>query len=267
MALSAAAALGVARPAITHAQSIPALYQATAIVTGTDMRQRPLGFSRCLIEVVVKLTGAPHLATDPAILALSQHPDDLVASFDYVDPRAGILHHDDQGTYDRSYELTVRFDPAKLGAALTRLNIQLWQAKRPLLTPVILVRDREPTPFLLSATAPRGAEMRQALIRAAGELGIGTHLPTENELGEWSVGLIGFPTPLFEPAADKAVVAGSLSWSIQALGWVGLWRMQVAGPEHTGAEHQWTISGVGYDVALANLVRGAVTLLAGTGIP
>ena len=31
----------------------PTLYWATAIVTGTDMRQRPLGFDVCLIEVVV----------------------------------------------------------------------------------------------------------------------------------------------------------------------------------------------------------------------
>lgn len=179
-----------------------------------------------------------------------------------MDPRAGILHHDDQGTHDRSHELTVRFDPAKLDAALTSLGLALWRGKRPLLVPVILVRDREPTPFLLSATASRGAGMRQALVRSGGELGVGVHLPTENDIADWSVGLIGFLAPLADPAPNQALTAGSLSWSVQALGWAGTWRMQAA-----GTEHEWGITGVGYDVALENLVRGAVMLMAGTGTP
>lgn len=67
--------------AATPTAENPALYQATAIVTGTDMRQRPPGFSRRLTEVVAKPTGAPQLATKPAIAALAQHAEDLVASF------------------------------------------------------------------------------------------------------------------------------------------------------------------------------------------
>ena len=92
---------------------------------------------------------------NPAVVALAEHADDLVASFDYVDPRAGLLHHDDQGTYDRSYELTVVFDPAKVDAALAQLGLAVG-APRPLLNPIVLVRDRDPTPFRLSASEPRG---------------------------------------------------------------------------------------------------------------
>ena len=93
----------VAPISLASAQENSALYQATAIVTGTDMRQRPLGFARCLTEVLIKLTGVPDLANNPALATLSEHADALVTSFSYVDPRAGLLHHDDQGTYSRSY--------------------------------------------------------------------------------------------------------------------------------------------------------------------
>lgn len=246
----------------TAASESPALYQATAIVTGTDMRQRPLGFQRCLAEVLMKLTGMPKLADDPAVVAVTDHADRLVAQFDYVDPRAGLLHHDDQGTYDRSYELTVRFDPAKVDAALQALGRAIWHGPRPLLNPVLLIRDREPTPFLLSAVDPRGNGMRQALTRSAGELGIGVRFPTDADLAAWATGLIGFPTPLADPPAGQAQVAGTLSWNVQALGWVGSWRMMSGGTEHT-----WAISGVTFDAALGNMVQGAVMLMAGTGVP
>lgn len=113
-----------------------------------------------------------------------------------------------------------------------------------------------------SATARRGAGLRQVLVRSAGEHGMGVHMHTENDMAEWSVGLIGYPAPMAEPAANQAMTAGSLSCSVQAMGWVGTWRMQAA-----GTEHEWGVAGIGYDVALYNLVRGAVMLMAGTGAP
>ncbi len=260
--MSSAVTAAVWLPTSSSAAQSSALYQATAIVTGTDLRQRPIGFARCLVEVLIKLTGHPELATDPSVAGLAEHAEAFVASFDYVDPRAGLLHHDDQGTYDRSFELTVRFDPAKIDAVVANLGLAVWDSPRPLLNPVILVREREPTPFLLSVAAPRGAEMRQAASRFAGELGIGIRFPTEADLAEWSVSLFGFPAPLMEPAPGLARVTGTLSWSVRAMGWVASWRM-VAG----GAEHSWGMGGVGFDEALGGMVRGAVMLLAGTGRP
>jgi hypothetical protein len=38
-------------------------YQATAIVTGYDMRSRPAGFAHCLREVLVKVSGEPRRST------------------------------------------------------------------------------------------------------------------------------------------------------------------------------------------------------------
>jgi uncharacterized protein len=244
-----------------RAQDNPALYQATATVTGNDMRQRPLGFAECLKVVLVKVSGTPALHDDPAAAAVAEHADALVDSFSYVDPRAWFLHHDDQGTYDRSYELTVRFDPAKVDAALAALGAAPWRGLRPLLAPVIIVR-RDETPYLLSAETPRGSVMRETIVRVASEYGVGVHFPTEDNLAAWGVTLTGFPAPLGTPDPSQLQITGSLNWSVQALGWVGTWRVRL-----NGVEHEWKISGVGFDHAFADMVHGAVLLAHGTGQP
>lgn len=222
------------------------------------MRQRPLGFRNCLVEVLTKLTGQPDLARNPLVADLAEHAETLVAAFDYVDPRAALLHKDDQGTYDRSYELTVRFDPAKIDAALDRLGLPIWHGPRPLLDPIVLVRDRELTPFYISFAAPRGAEMRQTIVRAASELGVGVHFPTESDLAEAGVGLVGFPAPLDEAKPGHLRVVGTLSWDVHEMGWIAVWR---------ALGHEWKLTGVGYDAAFASMLRGAVMLAAGTGTP
>jgi hypothetical protein len=248
-------------PAATRAQDNPALYQATATVTGTDMRQRPLGFALCLKQVLVKVSGTPRLRDDPAVAALAEHAETLVQAFAYVDPRAWYLHHDDQGTYDRSYELTVQFDPAKIDAALATLGVTPWRGPRPLLTPIIIVR-RDETPYLLSMDAPRAVVMRETIVRLASEYGLGVHFPTENDIAAWGITPSGFPTPLGPRDPTQLQITGSLNWSVQALGWVGTWRVRL-----NGTEHNWTISGVGFDVAFADMIHGAVLLAHGTGQP
>lgn len=242
----------LATPAAARSLS-PALYQATAIVTGTDMRERPRGFAECLTEVLVKLSGRPALARDPRVARLAADAERLVASYHYVDPRAGLLHHDDQGTYDRPHELTVRFDPEKTDRALASLGLQPWEGERPLLTPVILVRDRDPEPFYLSAGTPRGVQMRAAMVRIAASHGLGVHFPTEAELDAWGLDTIGFPSPLHAAAPGRLRVVGTLSLSLKAGGWIGTW---------ASGEHRWQVSGVGYDKAFANLVEGAEALVA-----
>ena len=47
-----------------------------------------------------------------------------------------------------------------------------------------------------------------------------------------------------------------------AMGWVGIWHVQL-----DGVEHAWQISGVDFDKAFAEMVRGAVMLAHGTGTP
>ena len=92
---------------------IPALYQAYEIVTGTDMRQRPWGFAQTLREVLVKVSGDARLKTDPRTAPLAERAAEFVACFRYADQMADVPLHDEQGTYDRPYKLTVTFDPAR----------------------------------------------------------------------------------------------------------------------------------------------------------
>ena len=240
----------------------PGFYQATAIVTGTDMRQRPLGFATCLREVLRKLTGQTGLRDNPGARALEEHADALVESFAYVEPRAAVLHHDDQGTYDRSHELTVRFKPDAVDAAVASLGLTVWRGERPLIAPVIVVRTRDPDPFLLSIENPRGAALRAALVRVAAGYGVGVHLPDEAELAAWAVDTIGPPNPVGAVPPGQLRVTGALSFNIVEGGWVGSWST-----EYGGREHRWEIHRVGYDQALDAMVRGAVEIAAGTGSP
>jgi uncharacterized protein len=62
-AWAAVALLSIAAPA--RAARADDFCQAYAIVTGTDMRQRPWGMAQCLREVLVKVSGDPVLKDDP----------------------------------------------------------------------------------------------------------------------------------------------------------------------------------------------------------
>ena len=146
-------------------------YQAYAIVTGTDMRQRPWGMAQCLREVLVKVSGDPRLKDDPRVLELASHADRSVASFDYVYMMAGIPKKDDQGSYDRPHKLTVRFDPAKIDSLLSDLGEKPWHGERPFVVPVLLVNGPKPPAYVLSAETPRGIEQRGTFANAVSEFG------------------------------------------------------------------------------------------------
>src|SRR5260221_903811 len=237
------------------------LYQATAIVTGTDMRSRPTGFAQALREVLVKVSGEPRLYNDPRTSELAAHADLLVTSFDYADQLAGIPIHDDQGTYDRPHDLPVRFDPKRIDAALAELGEQPWRGKRPVVVPVLTVRGFAAT-YLLSAEQPAAAEQRGSLANAAGEYGVKLRIPTGAELAVWGVIVGPFPSPQAPVLPNQALVAGTLEFQEALPGWVGSWRMR-----WHDADYAWRISGVNYDAAFLSIVSGVVRVASGHGNP
>jgi uncharacterized protein len=253
----------LARPAA--ADDIRPFYQAYAIVTGTDMRQRPWGFAQCLREVLVKVSGDPRLKDDPRTNDLATHADQYVASFNYVDMMAGIPRKDDQGSYDRPHRLTVHFDPVRINQALVRLGDTPWRGKRPTIVPVLLVRGRKPPAYVLSASVPVGAEQRGAFATAAGEFGMTVRFPTDAELAGWGIAVNRFPSasaPLPSQRRGEAIVVGSLQWSEAAPGWIGVFRTR-----WRGVAYRWGIRGVNYDAAFRDLVQGVVLLASGHGAP
>jgi hypothetical protein len=241
------------------------LYQAYAIVTGTDMRQRPWGFALCLREVLVKVSGDPKLRDDPRVVALAEHADQFVTAFDYVDLMAAYKKKDDQGSYDRPHRLTVHFDPAKIDGELARMGDQPWRGERPVVVPVLLVRGRKPPDYVLSADIPAGAEQRGAFVNAAAEFGMNARIPSDAELTGWGAAVEKFPFPASPPPSAKSgetIVVGMMEWNEGLPGWIGTWRTN-----WHGADHAWSIRGVNYDAAFRDIVRGVVLLASGRGAP
>ena len=198
----------VAAPALA-AQQDPHLdrYEARTIVTGTDLRSRPAGLAACLADVLAKVSGDPTVLDDPRLPALESHAADYATGFDYWDRMSGIPHHDEQGSSDRPYNLTVRFDPGRIDAALRDLGRTPWAGARPaLLLGVHVVGARDE--FDVTADESRAAGMRAALADAAEKYAMRVIVPADPSA-----------------AAAGVPLTGTLVLSEAALGWVADWHL------------------------------------------
>jgi len=244
---------------VKAAESDP-LYQSTVIVTGYDMRSRPGGFARALRDVLVKLSGDPRLEKDPRVAELGKHPDSMVTSFDYVDLMAGIKVHDDQGTYDRSYNLTVRFDPARIDQTLEGLGQHPWRGTRPVVVPVIAMHGPSRA-YLVRAEDPATADQRQSFATIAHDYSLNARMPTEAELAAWGASAEGAPAAPPASRDDEAIVAGTLAFE-DGVGWNGAWAVRWHGTDYT-----WKVAGVNYDEAFRDAVRGVLRIASGHDSP
>jgi uncharacterized protein len=250
------------------ARNLESVYQAVAVVTGSDRRYRGGGFARCLRTVLAKVSGNPRLEQDRRVDRFAREAHLFVASFDYVDQMAAYHIKDDQGTYDRPFNLTVRFVPAKIDALLATLGERPWRGTRPTIVPVLAVHGVR-TAYLLSADVAAGADQRGSLEEMASEMGIRVRFPTDAELAGWGVRPQRFSPPSLSPAAvitslpaDRALVAGRLEFQTAVPGWAGSWRMR-----YRGSDYAWSIKGVNFDAAFRDLVRGVVLVASGHGAP
>jgi len=258
--LLAAAFLGSAAAAADD------LYQAQAIVTGEGEAERARGFALCLEAVLVKVSGDPRLQGDPAVAALQTEAAGFVAGFDYRDRMASIPVHDEQGTRDRPFDLTVAFDPPKIDAALRALGRAPWLEPRPRLAVLLDVRDAMAA-YVLAEDGERGLGQRQALAAAAARRGIAMRLPSAAMLAAGHVtygGLAATPAPrlraLARASGGDALLTGTLVWTEAALGWTARWHLQWA-----GREYRWRISGVSFDDAFRDAIDRTVAVLSGHG--
>jgi hypothetical protein len=242
--------------------NIGPMYRADAIVTGTDMRQRPWGFAQTLREVLVKSSGDPRLKDDPRTHHLAAQAERFVACFDYADMMAGIPLHEDQGTYDRPYKLTVYFDPAKIDAALAQLGEKPWRGERPIVVPVLPVHGRKLPPYWLSAEISAGRDQRGSFATAASQFGMNVLIPNGVALRAWGATVSHFPSDPPPSSAGEAVVLGTLDWSETLPGWIGKWRMRWHGDDYA-----WGISGVNYNAAFRDIVRGVMLVSSEAGSP
>ena len=245
----------------SRAEETSELYQATTIVTGYDMRSRPFGFAQALRAVLVNVSGEPRLGDDPRASALAAHADALVASFNYVDRMAGLKVHDEQGTRDRPYYLTVKFVPARIDKALADLGERPWRGTRPVVVPALAVRVVTAS-YLLSAENPAGALQRRAFADVAGDFRMKVRFPTDADFAAWGIRMGQFPLLPTKTAADDALVSGTLEFQESLPGWVGSWRMR-----WRGVEYAWGVKGVNFDQAFRDIVRGVLRVASGHGAP
>ncbi len=222
------------------------LYTARVFVTGQHEDNRPAAFAQALEEVLVKVSGDGRLTGDPRVDSYAKDADRYVASFSYRDRMAGIPVHDEQGTRQRPFELTVVFVPEKINRILADLGQTAW-LDRPSILVVVEVTPGGGTPYRLTSGGLQGRDLREALATEARRTGLTAVLP---EAGADS------------PAPSEVQLAGTLVWSDAALGWTAAWRFDV-----NGDVHDWRVDGVSFDAAFRSGLRGVAGLVSGTGPP
>ena len=134
---------------------------------------------------------------------------------------------------------------------------------------MILIAHGRTNSGLLSRDGVFDPDMREALANAAQRYGLTVSLPSVVTLQDNQINIgtaESIPTErLLKVAAlsdGELPLVGDLRWSDAALGWVANWRLAVI-----GRRHRWSISGVNYDEAFRNAVRGAPRVLSGNGEP
>jgi hypothetical protein len=244
------------------------LYRGKTILTGTGEANRRVGYARALEDVLIKVSGDPRLAGDKRVAALGREARAMVVRHAYRDLMEGLPLHDEQGTRDRPYELTVEFDPAKIDAALAKLDRKPWSGKRPRLVILEAVRNGNAT-YVLAADGERGVGQPESFAAAAWRAGVPVIVPRSADLAAAGLtfdAVANADLPQLDAAAralgaDQAL-AGRLTWSDSDHGWIAEWRIAARdGP------HRWSVRGVNFDQAFRNAMRGAAQLLSGNGQP
>ena len=244
------------------------LYQAKTIVTGQREESRIPGFSKCLQDVLVKLSGDPTLLDDPKAEGVVARAPEYVGVFRYHDRLEALPVHDEQGSRDRPYDLTVDFVPEKVDQALRSLGREPWTGSRPMLLMVLAVQNDNIT-YMLASDGEHGIDQRESLAAAAWQMGMPLRLPEERALKTRG---LSFETLSSAKAADlkslagankdEVPLAGRLVWSKGTLGWKADWQLAWG-----GKTYQWTIKDVNFDDAFRSAVRGAAQILSGHGAP
>ncbi|MGY3443537.1 MULTISPECIES: DUF2066 domain-containing protein [unclassified Bradyrhizobium] len=244
------------------------LYRAQTVVTGQGEPNRIIGFAACLEDVLIKVSGQPALAGDHRLAAYKSKAKAFVSSFDYHDQYAGKPHHDEQGTRDRPYDLTVAFDESKIDGILAKLGLKPWRSQRPVLG-IFVEMQHGPKDYIVSSDGTQSDLQRDALAAAAGKRGMRVVLPAAAALTSASLSageLLKMPpaklAAIVAPQGGEAVLIGRLVWDDNDLGWVTQWRMA-----WHGRDYKWQFRGVTFDEAFRRGIGGAAQVLSGNGDP
>jgi hypothetical protein len=249
-----------------RAEPVPDISRALVFVTGEREETRNPALLQGFRDVMVKMSGDSRLLAEPG-LDTAFDPS-AVTTFSYRDLMAGIPKHDEQGTRDRPFELTIDYAPEKIADALGSLGRKVWSADRPKLVLFIGVAIG-PSHFIITDQGEPGSVQRQALLTSARRYGLPIAFPSRAALDAAGV----TPASLEEPdvaALDglaklwggDLAFAGHMRFSPDVLGWIAEWRVPA-----DGTVYRWRIEGVNFDEAFRHAVRGTTRILSGNGAP
>jgi hypothetical protein len=244
------------------------LYRAQTIVTGTGEPNRIEALGPCLEEVLIKVSGAQKLAGDARLAPYKTKAKDYVGAYSYHDQMSGIPIHDEQGTRDRPYDLTVDFDPAKIADVLNQLGVKPWLAHRPVVA-VFAGLQQGANSYVVAADGDRGTDQRDSLLSTAAKRGVPVVLPATGDLAKSGIeasklAKAGPPSlaNIVTGKSSDAVLIGQLVWNDRKLDWGAQWRM-----DWEGKTHRWRLSAPTYDEAFRRGIGGVAQLLSGNGEP
>jgi hypothetical protein len=261
--------LTLGQPQAARSTSAEQLYRATAIVTGRRAETRDPAVVQGFQEVLAKVSGDARLLDDPVAAAQAlRRAGSAVRSVSYRDRMAHLPVHDEQGTSDRPYDVTIDFDPDAVDAVLAALGRRPWGPDRPRVA--VLVTWRFGTDAgVLTAEGERGRTRREALAAASERVALPVAVPAP---GAWEAAGLGLEqladagaaglVSLAHAVGGDVALAGTMVFSDAELGWTTVWRL--VRPE---GEARWRVAGVSFDEAFRNGLRGAARILSGHGAP
>ncbi len=245
-----------------------ALYQSRTIVTGQREPERMVGFGSCLEDVLIKVSGNPHLAGDARVAPMKTTASHFITAFRYHDRKEGIPVHDEQGTRDRPYDLFCTFNRAGIDALLASLHEQPWIASR-LRLPVFLGVHHGALTYVLARDGEHGEDQRASLRQEADKRGIPIALPDSTQVEAQHLTAHGLASagPIRPDDAARAIgadlsLSGNLVWNEKILGWICQWRLAWHRRVYT-----WRLRGVSFDEAFRSGVGGAALVLSGHRAP
>jgi len=242
------------------------LYRAQVIVTGQGEANRMIGFTSCMEDVLIKVSGAERLAGDRRLAAYKAKAKDFVTAFDYRDQFSGKPKRDEQGTRDRPFDLTVDFDKEKVDGVLKALGLKPWLSHRPVLAVFVEVEQGE-RKFIVTSDGTQSDLQRDALLAAAARRGMNIVLPAAAALAKANInGTELSKTPsstlvsLAAGQGGEVVLLGRLVWNDRDLGWATQWQI-----DRSGRPHRWRLRGVTFDEAFRRGIGGAAQVLSDNG--
>lgn len=244
------------------------LYRGRTLVTGIRDETRIPAVPACLLDVLAKVSGDARLLRDPRAQEVAAGATLLATEYSFRDRLAGRQIHDEQGTRDRPYYLTITFDPQRIDAALVSLGSKSWAGERPRLA-LFLVVDNASNVYALASDGAFGRDQRDSLADASWKIGMPVTLPSEADLAE--AGLSADALSSIEPArleqmtkqmGADLVLSGRLVWNKGTLGWAAEWHLFDG-----EAVHDWKIKDVNFDDAFRSALRGSALILSGSGRP